>query len=563
MPTNVVIPESAHAALAVIRAHHGFASRNKTVRWLLEDYVAEQRAREPDQRLMHVATLLRYPPTRRAAINSGCSPGRSLRVVVEAELWESAGELAFRIQGQSRFRGHPDYQSRPGTDAVLTAITRHELLDDPVLGTHQLLTHGQARNLWRLVVDSSRTGEEAAVVAQAGSARAIRESDASRRRVDLDGAKSHVERVAERLKDDVSWHAAARFGLAHAIVTDRLEGDDSAEFLCLLDAADPSADVRWQFEAERGAAHYKRLVRSGAMAHRGATAVWRAELADSSRELVGWLHDSRRASASRTRVMRPTKSTLVLPPDWVPTLFPSATPLPRLWQEHVRADRVLSLRYGGQQLLWPTCLTPDESTEPVAGVEVVVRTVRGQKGVAPGEVPLKVIETLLFDHGRIRVPAHIAHDVGLITADERDAIVAQAEHDDLEEQLAWLRPVMSDDLVFADLADRLSGESERRQSRIAYAWGYQSFVRYLAKIDHPWLATHWFDSDERNAKWAWQFSSLAAGLDQTCLTAVAVEWFTCTVLEMQRAVRKQDAFDRWKTASHYEDADAVVPARMR
>lgn len=66
--------------------------------------------------------------------SGGESPGKVLRIPFrndhEKQVWETARSLGFRLPGQSGYRGHPDYQARPGTDALLTAIARIESLDD-------------------------------------------------------------------------------------------------------------------------------------------------------------------------------------------------------------------------------------------------------------------------------------------------------------------------------------------------------------------------------------------------------------------------------------------------
>lgn len=114
----------------------------------------------PKALLMHLVTLLRYPPPRKLADLAGESPGKVLRIPFrndhEKQVWETARPLGFRLSGQSGYCGHPDYQARPGTDALLTAIARIESLDDPRLGDYQLLTRQQAHGLWRLVVEATR-----------------------------------------------------------------------------------------------------------------------------------------------------------------------------------------------------------------------------------------------------------------------------------------------------------------------------------------------------------------------------------------------------------------------
>ena len=98
--TNVWVPVSAVAALDEIKVQEGHRSLNQALASLLREYLEDQQGRGPDDRLVHIATLLRWPPTRREdrreASKQGVPPsGRQLRVDVERELWIAARDHGF------------------------------------------------------------------------------------------------------------------------------------------------------------------------------------------------------------------------------------------------------------------------------------------------------------------------------------------------------------------------------------------------------------------------------------------------------------------------------------
>ncbi|WP_216915524.1 ribbon-helix-helix protein, CopG family [Nocardia noduli] len=103
--TNVLVPKSALEALELIRIERGYRSRNQTVRALLKEYVLDQQDRDPQQRLMHVATLMRYPSPHRAERTSRQGTGVPLRIPVDRPAWDTLRALAFRLPGQTIGRG--------------------------------------------------------------------------------------------------------------------------------------------------------------------------------------------------------------------------------------------------------------------------------------------------------------------------------------------------------------------------------------------------------------------------------------------------------------------------
>jgi hypothetical protein len=61
--TNVRLPPCAFDALTTVVARHG-TLRDATVRRLLAEHVERQEQTDPDDRLTHISTVLRYPPPR-------------------------------------------------------------------------------------------------------------------------------------------------------------------------------------------------------------------------------------------------------------------------------------------------------------------------------------------------------------------------------------------------------------------------------------------------------------------------------------------------------------------
>jgi plasmid stability protein len=156
--TSVRVPREAVAALEAYAAKHG-KSRDAALRAALQNYVTTQSALEPEQRLTHVTTVLRYPP--QPPGRGRPDPRAHLRFRIDTGLKTEATDLGYRLPGQSRRHGHHDYAARPLTDAVMTAI--HEAEPFTVTGTEDLpqtLTQRIALALWRLAAAATITEAE-------------------------------------------------------------------------------------------------------------------------------------------------------------------------------------------------------------------------------------------------------------------------------------------------------------------------------------------------------------------------------------------------------------------
>jgi hypothetical protein len=106
--TNVRLPPCAFDALTAVMARYG-ASRDATVRRLLTEHVERQEQEDPDDRLTHISTVLRYPPPPRWRKDP--RQDRPLRLRASADLLERARAVSLVLPGQYQ-RAFRDYQSR-------------------------------------------------------------------------------------------------------------------------------------------------------------------------------------------------------------------------------------------------------------------------------------------------------------------------------------------------------------------------------------------------------------------------------------------------------------------
>ncbi|MGX1811454.1 hypothetical protein ACWIGI_37505 [Nocardia sp. NPDC055321] len=560
--TRVLVPESAINALEVIRERRGLRSRNRAIVALLEEYVEVQRVLDPPARLTHVATVIRYPPPRSDRWSRTVGTGRSLALRCDRGLWEAACALAFRLPGQFAFRGHRDYQSRPGTDAVLTAIARVQPLDDRLLGNHQLLTVRQASGLWHLVVEATRTHAERLVTERAADHAHQREREKST------GDRTDAERVADQLVYDVGWLGPHRFTLAREIVLKRLSSTYSRAYLRLLDDDREPRSKVWTEEVE----HWNRVATGGdegdlvQAAHRGATAVWRAERAVRAHDMLAWIRASGKASTPETFVVDPPGWQLRHPREWFASMVTTEKTLTE-WHQHIRCGRVLLIDHSAGRFVWPTRAAADESTEPVPGFETVIAHMHAREA-------REVIEVVLMGgpaHGaihrsreidlRVRVPAPVAHDLGLITAAERDTRVeaARRAESDLRPRPGWELPIMNHDIVFDDLEHSYRSGDDRAAARMAYAGGLRSFVKFLRERHHPSVSSHWFSwQSSIPDPWTWDAPSVAAVIADGRLGQDVVRWLLVYRVEQRRRALSVDVEYRWRTAATYSDEPTPV-----
>lgn len=166
--TNVRLPPCAFDALAVVAELRG-VSRDETVRQVLSEHIELQENREPEDRLTHISTVLRYPPP--PLWRSDPRADRPLRLRLSSGVVPRARAMSLRLPGQS-LRTHRDYQARLLTDAVMTAIAVQEPFADEFLeGLLPLLRHRAAVGLWQLAVAATSTVPENAIHDAAEEAR--------------------------------------------------------------------------------------------------------------------------------------------------------------------------------------------------------------------------------------------------------------------------------------------------------------------------------------------------------------------------------------------------------
>lgn len=574
--TNVRVPGSALASLSKIQQRRGIRSRAQTLRQVLENYVAAQMRREPDERLTHVATLMRYPRSKRRL--KGGDHGGTLRLRVESELLESARSHAFRLPGQSVHRGHFEYQARPLTDAILTGISLLQRIDDPVLGRVQLLTRRQARGLWRLAVDATSTVPEQALYDQ--HAAWIEECELAGVRGEAAPAATPEQRRASQvvghLDKDVAWFFYGRYDLVEEIVGTFFTRRGARQLLPLLEARaagyrdsdewlDMVDEVRRAFLSATSG-----RTRAG-LEGRGGTAIWRAERIIDGEAVIRWLASTVHNDQPRDFVVQQPGWRLRLPSGWKPVCFPSSGPLPQLWAEHAAAGRVLHLHHGGQQVLWPARQPGlGQPLSPVPGFDELLDAAKGWSAVdivetlllerdltdeqaAAGEVPwwanMEEDKDYLDRHDfrrqlLTRVPAALALEFGLIDRGKRDAIIARAKkrghgvnHVDCELALFEIEGVCDKttrDGLYASLAD------------------VRKVMRTLASIDGDRYRRDGISEPET----VWFMASLAELIDNG-LPAEQVRWLVPHQLHKHHLALMASMRHAWDRAFH------GVPSRKR
>ncbi|MFE7935437.1 hypothetical protein ACFU6S_43275 [Streptomyces sp. NPDC057456] len=517
--TNVRLPPCAFDALAAVMARQG-TSRDATVRQLMTEHVERQEQEDPDDRLTHISTVLRYPPPPRWRKDP--RRDRPLRLRASADLLERARAVSLVLPGQYQ-RAFRDYQSRALTDAVVTAIAVAERFTDEFLdGLLPLLHHRAARNLWRLATAGLCTGPERALLE---AAVVVRETTAETPETVLDTDAQHLLAVVKALEKDVAWHSPARFQVAANIARELLTGPqaDANERLLQEEGEDWNElylDTLYADEGRR--AHLQRGTTSYDWSGRGGGAVWRAERQISLDNFGDWL---------TSHIQTDTADYAVRPPGWVlsrPPGWHAAAPdpthtgrLPQPYATWTDEGRALAFPYRDKQAVWPLQRQPNRpGFDPVPGAEALLAPATGLK---PGQV-LSYIEALLVDWNHqfdadddpnlrlaLDVPVGPAYDFGLISAEERQRAMAEARAATLnsmdevidrltddgsdKEDLQYLRQVRGNVRQFAHVASRLdpSVGARFRVHKATWRWpGLSVAGEFLAGTSTDlvqWLAT--------------------------------------------------------------------------
>ncbi|MFF2308209.1 hypothetical protein ACFVVP_37610 [Streptomyces sp. NPDC058128] len=542
--TNVRIPLCALKALTAVMARTG-ASRDATVRHLLAEHVQRQEPAHPEDRLTHISTVLRYPRSPRGRKQPRA--GTPLRLRLPDGLADRARAVSLHLPGQYP-RAHRDYQSRALTDAVMTAIACVEPFTDDVLdGLLPLLRHRAAHNLWRLASVALCTRPEFHLLHAAEKLRDGMEAGAVQ---GLDFKQQRLLDTVAALEEDVAWHSPARFIVAANIAREHLTGPRAEANERMLyeegeDFDDLFRDTLHAREETRqellwGTADYD-------WSGRGGTAVWRAERQVTLQHVEDWLVDRTGTAPAQM---------LAAPPGWMllrPAAWTAAAPaltrdgqLPQPFSQWLREGCVLTFPYRNSQALWPLQrIQRAPGWEPVPGIEALLAPARA----LPAGKVLGYIEGLLIEWNHqldpeeepafdiaLDTPADRAQEIGLITAEERRAAMAQAR----ERTLRGLDEVIArfeDDGIDTETLDFLRG----------VRGNFREFKRQAKRIDTRVAAR----LQVTRALWRWPGRSAAAEFCAGASTGL-VQWLAAAahersalILELAMHKEWQDAFDRY------------------
>jgi hypothetical protein len=381
----VRLPMCAVEALGRIMARRG-VSRDEALRQIVEEHVAQQEACEPDERRTHISTMLRYPapPPKRTPRTD-----QAVRLRLDPGVLDRARAVSLRLPGQSH-RAHRDYQARPLTDAVMTAIAVREPFADEFLdGLLPLLRHKAAFGFWRLVVEVSSTAAELAVVEQA---------ELIRRRMRLRGELTSLEHrllLVEEALGELSWHAPERFVIAANLARVGLSGEIAEwEEGVLFEQGKEWDRQRAGLRQSPNKARWFVGVHGTDWSGRGGTVVWRAERRVERGDFVDWLTAQSEEEGVRRRVASPPGWQVRMPAGWQACVLSADSRLPTRFRRWIEAGQALLIDVPerNKQVVWP--LQPGFAS-PVPGVEPLVAIARGLR---PEQV-IDFVEAILVEWG--------------------------------------------------------------------------------------------------------------------------------------------------------------------
>jgi hypothetical protein len=530
--TNVRVPDCAAAALDSV-ADHRRVSRDEAVRQILGAYLTEQLERDPDDRLTHISTVLRYPTAPRGRRLP--RQGRLVRLRLAPGTADRLRAVALRLPGQAQ-RGHRDYQARLLTDAVVTAIAMREPFSDEFLdGLLPLLRQRAALGLWQLAMAVTTTEPELALHRAAEQIRAsltgpgTRPSPRQRRLLLAD----------EALGDTVAWHSSVRFVVVANLARDRLSGPDARQYENVLYEQanqwhEELLDLRELLDRSwylRGMAY-----RSDASG-RGAGAAWRAERGVAGQDFQQWLMARRVPHAPAEYHVEPPGWWVNSPADWCSRTLPTGDALPEPFAAWRATGQLLVFPALGRQMLWPvTPITAPPCWAPVPGIEPVIAAASRLK---PGQLS-SFVEAVLLDRDRtaedegslmgltpaVRVPADKAVEFGLIDDPTRHEVMAQA-------RAATLR-------TMTDIIDALpDGEQHQRATLESVHGNSRLFSRITSRLGIPF--------HDVPATWAWPVRSVAEAIDAG-LPAAAITWLAGYVYDDSRRTLQRVTKEVWDAA---------------
>lgn len=553
--TNVRLPPCAFDALAAVMARQG-TSRDATVRRLLAEHVERQEQEDPEDRLTHISTVLRYPPPPRWRKDP--RQDRPLRLRASADLLERARAVSLVLPGQHQ-RAYRDYQSRALTDAMVTAIAVAEPFTDEFLdGLLPLLRHRAARNLWKLAAAALCTGPETELL---DAAARVREATAWTSETILDEDGQRLLAVVTALEEDVAWHSPARFQVATNVARDLLTGPQADANERMLQEEGEAWNELHQdtLHADEGRrAYLQRGTTSYDWSGRGGTAVWRAERQVSLHGFEDWL-TGRAQTDTAEYVVRPPGWVLSRPPGWH-AVAPAPTLTGRLPQPYAAwADegRTLAFPYRNRQAVWPLQRRPNvPGFEPVPGAEALLAAGTGLRS----EQVLGYIEAVLVDWNHefdaeddpdlrlaLDVPVGPAYDFGLISAEERRRAMAEARAATLHHM----------DEIIALLTDDGCDEADLQYLRQARD-NVRQFKHAVTRLN-PRMGAQ---VRVRRAMWRWPGLSVAGEFLAGTSTEL-VQWLATVAHARSSLIAQQSMQQAWSYAfDRYAPRDRSARRRM-
>ena len=517
---------------------------------MLGEHVELQENREPEDRLTHISTVLRYPPPPRWRGDPRAD--RPLRLRLVPGVISRARAVSLRLPGQS-LRAHRDYPARLLTDAMMTAIAVQEPFADEFLaGLLPLLRHGAAVGLWQLAVAATSTAPENAIHYAAEEARSQVGGPAAPPGTEEFAARRRLLLVSEALDDEVAWHSSARFHVAAKIARDMLSGANAVANERLLYEQRPEWDeIRLDL---RGTVADGVPYLRGDLRHdwtgRGGSAVRRAERKVEVRDFEEWLIN-RRGPDPVERQVTPPGWLVRVPSTWHAHGLPvAATGIPEPYATWVAVGRVLAFPVGHKQVVWPLIRNPGRpGWAPVPDIEPVLAAAAGLR---PDQVS-GFIEAVLVDWSaeyededsafRLRLPVDKAFGFGFIGADERRHAMAQARATTLQ--------------AMTSIISELPDYERHHRANLERAWGNDRlFGRVADQLGIKFRGA--------KATWVWPGRSVVDEI-LAGTRADAVQWLarwahkTCTrMLQQSMEQAWHDAFDH-RPAFHWLPTPTVTP----
>ncbi|MGX1542584.1 hypothetical protein [Streptomyces adustus] len=541
--TNVRLPWCAVQALAVVGARRG-TSRDETLRQLLSEHVEFQERRDPDDRLTHISTVLRYPPP--PLLRREPRSDRPVRLRAERDLLERARAVSLCLPGQHR-RSHRDYQARVLTDAVMTAIAATEpFTDDALHGLPPFLRHRAALGLWRLTTAETSTGPERELLIAAEDIRSgLAWLSSTAPDGEADEAAKQLLLAAEALEEVVGWHSPARFEKVAVLARRLLAGADAVAGERMLYEQGPAWEERYQ-DALQAAKRPPMMLHNMFYdwTGRGGTAVWRAYRRVAVQDFEDWLVSLVPGEGPSTHAVSPPGWLLCAPAAWHAHVPRGTECLAEPYAQWVADGRLLAFPYKDRQALWP--MTPaDSGWEPVPGIGPLVAAARAKR-LRPEEIS-GFIEAVLIawnhEHqteSTLRValdlPADLAHRFGFLTSEQQHAVMAEARAQTLRRM----------DEIIEDFRDDGLGELDLQQLREAR--GNAQAFRRLAARHSRYIASKF---RVHRATWQWPGPSVTEELLTSSRTdlieALAVQAYRSRTRVLEESAQEawQQAFDRY------------------